>query len=658
LSTKIRGLTRLLSVIAVVALLVVLVPMQSSPTVQAFDYTKMPQIQKRLLSGFLEHELNPANGVVTGRPGNYFPQEDECQRNRDNNVKVNQNCENLSDAVFAGRAQSNNETSIAADPYNPQHMVASYNDYRRGDGNCYTAYSADQGQTWNDSTVPMSFIQGTLFGKSARQYWQSGGDTSVAWDTKGNAYLSCQVFNRGGITSQDPDQSSALLMFRSTKNGGASWNFPGRVVAGLKDNTGAALLDKQLMTVDNHRGSPFQDRVYVSWTLFAADNTAYIYLAYSADYGESFSKPVLVSKDSPLCVNAYGLPTPNGKCNQNQFSQPFTAPDGTLYVTWANFNNGVGNVVGDPDKGGEDGGTEGIAPPSTVTPIDNHNQMLLAKSTDGGVTFSAPIKVGDYFDLPDCATYQAGKNPGRACVPEKAKTNNSIFRATNYPSGAVNPSKPNQVVVAYGSYINRYSNEKNGCVPAGFSPDTGINLYIGVKTLGACNNDIVVSVSDNAGTSFTGTSKDPRQMVSANQDRRQRTTDQFWQWIDFSKDGKLAISYYDRQYGNDEVTGYSDVSVSGSDDVTRFGTARATSSSMPPPTQFGGVFFGDYMGLTVVEDTAYPLWMDTRNPELFLCPGTGKPGVAPTICTADATNAPRANDQDAYVAPVDIPIKN
>lgn len=654
MSKKIRVLTAMMSVAAVFALMIVLIPGKS--TALAFDYDKMPKIQKRLLSTFLENQLAPAPGVVSSRPSQYFPSDDECGGNKRDNVKVNQNCQNLTDADLAGRGQANNETSIAADPYHPEHMVASYNDYRRGDGNCYTAYSSDQGKTWNDSTVPMSFVRGTLFAKGqARQYFTTGGDTSVAWDTKGNAYLSCQVFNRGVPASQDPDQSSALLMFRSTKNGGASWNFPGRIVAGLKDSTGAALLDKQLIAVDNHRGSPFQDRVYVSWTLFASDGTAYIYLAYSKDYGETFSAPVLVSKDSPLCPNTYGLPTPQGRCNENQFSQPFTGPDGALYVTWANFNNGVGSKPVE-DSNSENGDTGvGFAPPSNATPIDNHNQMLLAKSTDGGVTFSAPVKVADYFDLPDCASYENGKDFGRACVPEKGPTSNSFFRATNYPAGAVNPRKPNQVVVSFGSYINRNSKETNGCVPVGFSPDTGINLYVGVKTPGACNNDILVSVSDNGGTSFTGTTTDPRQLPSATPARRQRTSSQFWQWIDFSRDGKLAISYYDRQYGSDETTGFMDVSVSGSQNMKDFATTRATSGSMPPPTQFSGVFFGDYSGLTVADGVAYPLWMDTRNAELFLCPGTGAVGVPPTICTASASNATIANDQDAYTTPVEIP---
>ena len=124
----------------------------------------------------------------------------------------------------------------------------------------------------------MGFTRGTAFGNVARQYWQSGGDTSVEWDTKGNAYLSCQMFMRGaGGLTNNPDTSSAFYVFRSTKDAGASWNFPGRPVTENYDTTGSVLEDKQLMTVDNHVGSPFQDRVYVTWTEFAADGTAYIW---------------------------------------------------------------------------------------------------------------------------------------------------------------------------------------------------------------------------------------------------------------------------------------------------------------------------------------------------------------------------------------------
>lgn len=593
---------------------------------------RLNKIQQRLLSGFLDSELNSNNGpTINSKPRNYRPSNDDgCSQSRGSNIKVNQNCLNLSDADLQGRGQSNNETSIAQDPLHPNRIIASYNDYRRGDGNCYTAYSLDQGANWIDTTVPTGFTRGAPFG-AAREYWEAGGDTVVAWDTKGNAYLQCQLFQRGSPTTPNPDLSSAVYIFRSTRNAGASWNFPGRPVVENADTSGTSgiLEDKPFMTVDNHIGSPYQDRIYVSWTEFAADGTAYIWESYSNDYGESFSPRVLVSSNSSLCGNNYGLPTPQGNCNENQFSQPFTGSDGALYVVWANFNN-------------------------VVTGNDNRNQMLLAKSTNGGASFSAPVKVSDYYDLPDCLTYQ-GKDAGRACVPEKGSGTNSYFRAANYPSGAVNPKNPNQVVVTFGSYINVYSNESNGCVPNGLNPATGDNLFTGVKTPGACNNDILESVSNDAGASFTGTTTDPRSLTSVTSAAAQTTTDQWWQWIGFTSTGRLAVSYYDRQYGTDERSGFSDVSLSGSSDLTHFNVARVTSSSMPPPTQFGGLFYGDYTGLTVFNQTAHPSWMDTRDKELFLCPGTGIPGVPPALCTAAAANAAVANDQEAFTASVIVP---
>ena len=120
--------------------------------------------------------------------------------------------------------------------------------------------------------------------------------------------------------------------------------------------------------------------------------------------------------------------------------------------------------------------------------------MMLAKSADGGQTFSAPVKLSDYYDTPNCDTYQGdGADPGRACVPEKGSSTKSVFRTTNYPSGQVDPRNPNVVTVAFGSYINPDSNEGNGCVPTGF--EDGNPTYTGVKTPGACNNKILLKVS-------------------------------------------------------------------------------------------------------------------------------------------------------------------
>lgn len=610
----------------------------SQSSAQTFGFQNLNPIQKRHVSGLLASELDLAAQTQARRAAPLrtaaltvpqTPGPNGCRANRGSNVKVNVNCLNLTDADLQGRGQSQNETSAAVDPNNRDHVVASYNDYRRGDGTCGVSYSLNGGRTWADTTTPNGFTRGDFVG-NARQYWQAGGDPSVAWDTKGNVYLSCQQFNRGSAVTPNPDQSSAFYVYRSTHSQGASFNFPGRAVATINDTAGAgnALLDKPFLTVDNNKGSKYADRVYVTWTTFAADGTAYIYESYSKDYGETFSAPVLVSRNSRLCGNSFGLPTPKGGCNQNQDSQPFVGTDGSLYVVYNNFNN-------------------------VVTGQDNRNQVLVSRSSNGGASFRAPVKVADYFELPDCATYQGGADAGRACVPEKGPSQNSIFRASNYPVGAADPTDPNRVVVTFGSYINRNSNERQGCTPTGFAA-TGGNAYAGVKD-GGCNNDIVYSVSGDKGSSFSGTGIDPRQLPVVTDGPRQTTTDQFWQWAGFTPSGTLVASYYDRSYGTDNATGNSDITVSASHDRVNFANRRATSGPMPPPTQFAGLFYGDYAGLTVTDTTAYPVWSDTRTVDEFLCPGTGTPTVAPRVCSGSAPNAPFANDQDIYTAAVPIP---
>jgi hypothetical protein len=626
------------------------------------SYGRLNKVQKRIVSQTLASALSPnastqapsddqgggpdgapftppkSFGSPGGSPGgiaNYFPtSQGQCASHLGNDVKVNQNCLNVSDQDLQGRGQANNEPAIAQDPFAPSHLVASDNNYVRGDGTCGAHFSLDGGKSWADSTVPNNFTRG-LSG-SARQYWQAGGDTSLAWDTRGNAYMSCQLFNRGTVSSPNPDQSSSFVIFRSTQNDGASWNFPGRYTTVSFDpkGTSGVLEDKALMTVDDNVNSPYRDRLYVTWTEFAADGSAYIYEVHSNDYGETFSPRVLVSKDSPLCTNPLGAATPNGRCNENQFSDPFVGPDGNLYVAYDNFNN-------QPTSGS-----------------DNRYQVLLSKSTDGGQSFSPPVKASDYYDLPDCDTYQgAGADPGRACVPEKGSSTKSVFRATNYPSGQVDPRDPKRVTVAFGSYINRDSNESNGCVPTGFAAD-GNPTYTGVKTPGACNNKILLTTSTDGGGAFSGTTTDPRHEQVVTQSPGQARTDQFWQWSAFTPKGKLAVDYYDRQYGQDETNGSSDFGLAGSGDLVHFGQVRVTSSSMPAPTQFegpaGGQFYGDYVGLAAI-DQAHPIWSDTRSPDLFVCPGSATPGNPPTLCGATEANGETANDEDTFSATVKVP---
>jgi hypothetical protein len=626
-------------VVGAVLALALLAGRSGETTATAARTAGLTPLQQRLASGTVSAMLDrPQQAAALAAPrqsaaGSGATAARGCPVDRQSNVRVNQDCQNLSDTDVAGRGQAQNETAVAADPNDPSRLVASSNDYRRGDSSCVTSHSADNGRSWRDSSPPMSFTRGDAFGGVARHYWHAGGDTSLAWDTRGNAYLSCLMFMRGPDVSGNPDLSSGLYVFRSTGSRGASWNFPARPVAEFADPTGTAggMLDKQYMTIDDHARSPFRDRIYVTWTFYAPDGTSYIFGAHSADYGEHFSAPRLVSADSPLCREALDLPTPQGRCNTNQYSQPFTGPDGALYVVWSNFN-----VTG------------------LRSTADNRLQVLLARSTDGGDTFSAPVKVSDYYELPDCLTYQ-GASEGQACVPEKGATSNSFFRASNYPSGAVDPTDPDEIVVSFASYVNGRSNERNGCVPRGFHPDRPLPLYDGVKKPGACNNDILASVSRDAGRTFTGGSADVRSLPSVRPDDPH--ADQFWQWAAFDPAGRFAVSYYDRAYGGDETTGFSDVGLSGSRDGSSFAATRVTSGSMPPPTQFEGGFFGDYSGLSADRRRAHPVWMDTRDAALFACrDAAGSVTLPPAVCTQSAANADVANEQNVYTRSLAIPL--
>jgi hypothetical protein len=275
---------------------------------------------------------------------------------------------------------------------------------------------------------------------------------------------------------------------------------------------------------------------------------------------------------------------------------PFTAPNGDVYVTFQNFNNCSG----------------AIGPPCEGDPGDNHNQMLVVKSTDGGASFGDPVKVTDFYDLPDCFAY-TGQSFGRACVPTAPLSGTSVFRATNYPSPvAVSNTR---VVIDFGSYINPHSNSELGnCTPDGFSGDTGLNVYIGVGRIGGCNNDILRSVSTDGGLTFTGTTHPPSDLPAVNDEGR-IAADQWWQWTAATPSGRVATSYYDRKYDSAQSNGFMDITLAvGGSHV------KVTDQSLPPSNEFPSsegysTFLGDYSGLAVGEDGMIrPFWTDTRNP--------------------------------------------
>ena len=274
------------------------------------------------------------------------------------NVTVNQD----------SHAAPQNETSLAVDPNNSNRIVASANDYvartwscdisgtpcsALGDGYSGTYVSNDSGTTWccasSDPGHLGTLIPGVthLTGGS----YDAGGDPALAFDSQGNVYYAGLGFNRNSA-------ANTVEVNKGTFNGSGNltWGAP----TFINPTTSPSIFnDKEWIAVDSHAGSPFQDRVYVTWTrfVFSAGTGAYvqspIFFASSSDGGATFTDPKSIA----------------GNVLYGQGSRPVVGPDGSLYVFW-------------------DG--------STRTSALDHTYMV--KSADGGASWSKPVSISTVAD--------------------------------------------------------------------------------------------------------------------------------------------------------------------------------------------------------------------------------------------------------------------
>ena len=216
--------------------------------------------------------------------------------------------------------------------------------------------------------------------------------------------------------------SSGVLIFRSA-NGGASWDFPGRVAVSSYESSaafpnGVVLHDKPLFTIDNRVGSPFQDRIYLSWTLFSTDNSAYIYEVHRPTAERPGVRPWSSAPPARPARTRSAFPPLTASPTKISLAISFVGSDGSLYVAYDNYNN------------------------QPLSGTGNQYQVLLAKSTDGGAdVLPVPVKVSDFYDLPDCATY-TGQDAGRSCVVDKSSIQNSFSAPpTTRPERLIRPTR-------------------------------------------------------------------------------------------------------------------------------------------------------------------------------------------------------------------------
>jgi hypothetical protein len=229
-----------------------------------------------------------------------------------------------------------NESSIAVNPKNPLNLIASAVDYRAA-SSTWVYVSSDGGKTWKNLNLGKPFPE-----------WRSTNDPSVMFDNEGIGYLCYGGFGDVLSTNAGLVGENGVFLAKTTDEG-KTWKAHIPVIIHLGTQTlDSTFEDKYYVQVDNSKSSPFHRHLYIPWKrVTPRDSATQIVLSKSVDFGESWSKPINISKRL------------SGSSEDTTFGQSFplavTGPDGEVYVIW---NHGIEHGIG------------------------------FAKSLDGGATFT------------------------------------------------------------------------------------------------------------------------------------------------------------------------------------------------------------------------------------------------------------------------------
>lgn len=260
-------------------------------------------------------------------------------------------------------------------------------------------WTLDGGTTWagtdNPATIP--------------GFGSNSGDPASVIGTNGYFYEN-YISNPGGQG-----------ISRSTDNG-ANWT--SYTVA---PNPGS-LADKNHMMIDKKSGSPYENRLYCTWTDFGGVNDEDVVLRYSTNFGQNWT-------------SSFNLSSTLSPGSHAQGTNVQTGPNGEVYVTYAIYdawpggedaigfskstdggatwthariysavNFGIrGNLSSkngirvasfpsmgvDRSGGANDGNIYICWPQRGVSPAGSDPDIVLIKSTDGGSTWSSPVRVND-----------------------------------------------------------------------------------------------------------------------------------------------------------------------------------------------------------------------------------------------------------------------
>ena len=233
------------------------------------------------------------------------------------------------------------EPHVAANPANPNHLVAAWQQDRWSNGAARgnrSAVSFDGGRTWSPSSATFSRCTGGTPANGGD--YERASDPWVAIGPDGTAYQAAIAVS--GV-SQTPGSSGAVLVARSS-DGGLTWETPVTLIRDVD----LPFNDKESLTAD-----PTDARyVYAIWDRLDGDRGPTVF-ARSVDSGRTW-EPARAIYD----------PGPNQQTINNQVA---VLPDGTLVAFFTRF--------------------------VSVGPVLVQTTLDVIRSTDKGLTWSAPIAV-------------------------------------------------------------------------------------------------------------------------------------------------------------------------------------------------------------------------------------------------------------------------
>ncbi|MBF8299577.1 MAG: hypothetical protein HW397_626, partial [Dehalococcoidia bacterium] len=281
------------------------------------------------------------------------------------------------------------EPHIAVDPKDSNHVIVGVIDYNFPGVSVYVTF--DGGETW-EGPIQTRYLRDDLI---------AGGDPVIGFDREGNAYviyisIGIEEFSVGRFAVSAPVSAIGIT---TSKDGGLTWSDPVASARRLpfteldppgpdqrvRGSIMVPFLDKPWLAVGPDPQNPSRDVIHISYTEFldvlevlyvdelpafaAVEMRTTIKTVHSNDLGKTWTDAVPVS---PTVTRASaGGAAPGESISQGQQrvvqgSEPHTAPDGTLYVSWLDST--------------DDDSQEGLA------------EIYIARSDDGGKSFGRPVR--------------------------------------------------------------------------------------------------------------------------------------------------------------------------------------------------------------------------------------------------------------------------